>query len=457
MPPQAFSAPISPAGIRSGDGAIGLDDFYAVPAVNQFLFMPTRELWPSASVNGILPMVLMPYKHNGKWVTLKPHAWLRQFRRVEQLTWMPGAPAIIEDKLIFDGGWQERQGARCLNLYRPPQVVLGDASQANRWVDHLNALYPEDTDHIINWLAHRVQHPEQKPNHALVLGGGQGIGKDTLLAPIKHAVGSWNFQDISPTNLLESFNPFVKAVVLRINEAHDLGESERANRFALYERVKIYAATPPEVLRCNEKHLRQYYVPNVLGLIITTNHKSDGVYLPSDDRRHFVAWSHRKKEEFSAEYFNDLWGWLLHEGGNAHIAAYLAQRDLSAFDPCALPRQTAAFFDIVNSGRSPEDAELADVLDELERPEVCSLLMLAASKTGAVLEWILDRRHRRSIPHRLERCSYIACRNPDADDGLWKVNGRRQTLYAREGLTPEQRLQAARDFVLRTTKAADNS
>jgi hypothetical protein len=60
-----------------------------------------------------------------------------------------------------------------------------------------------------------------------VLGGGQGIGKDTLLAPIKHAVGSWNFQDISPTNLLEPFNLFVKAVALRMNEAHDLGESER--------------------------------------------------------------------------------------------------------------------------------------------------------------------------------------------------------------------------------------
>jgi hypothetical protein len=35
------------------------------------------------------------------------------------------------------------------------------------------------------------------------------------------------------------------------------------------------------------------------------------------------------------------------DGGNAHVAAYLAERDLSTFDPFALPRQTAAFFDIV--------------------------------------------------------------------------------------------------------------
>ena len=198
------------------------------------------------------------------------------------------------------------------------------------------------------------------------------------------------------------------------------------------------------MLRCNDKYLRQYYVPNVLGLIITTNHKSDGVYLPSDDRRHYIAWSHRTKEEFTVDYFNRMWTWLLYEGGNEHVAAYLAQRDLSTFNPGAQPRQTAAFFDIVDAGRSPEDAELADVLDELKRPDICTLPMLAASKTAAALEWLVDRRHRRSIPHRMERCGYVTCRNPNADDGLWYINGRRQTLYVKASLAPEQRIQAAR-------------
>jgi hypothetical protein len=168
-----------------------------------------------------------------------------------------------------------------------------------------------------------------------------------------------------------------------------------------------------------------------------------------------LAWSECTKEQFSAAYFNKLWHWLLFEGGNEHVAAYLVQRDLSAFDPCALPRQTSAFFDIVNASVAPEDAELADVLDDMERdehgqpkrPGVCSLLSILTSPNGAALEWLLDRRHRRSIPHRMERCGYIACRNPNTDDGLWRINGRRQTLYVKANLTPEQRLQAARDYV----------
>jgi hypothetical protein len=136
MPPLSST----PTDIRSADGAIGLDDFYAVPASNQFLFMPTREIWPGESVNGVLPPVRMPYKRNGKWVMLKSTAWLKQHRRVEQITWAPGLPEIIEDKLIFDGGWQERPGAHCLNPYRPPQIAHGDAKAATPWLDHLKLL-----------------------------------------------------------------------------------------------------------------------------------------------------------------------------------------------------------------------------------------------------------------------------------------------------------------------------
>ena len=446
-----------PPVIRSADGAIGLEDFYAVPASNQFMFMPTRELWSAESVNSVLPPVQMPQKRNGKYVELKPTAWLNQYRRVEQITWAPGLPEIIEDRLLFDGGWQQRPGAHGLNLYRPPQIVRGDAGKATPWIEHIRMLYPEDGDHIVDWLAHRVQHPGQKPNHALVLGGKQGIGKDMILQPVKMAVGPWNFREISPTNLLETYNPFVKAVVVRMNEAHDLGEGER-NRFMLYERVKIYAAAPPEVLGCTDKYIRRHYVPNVLGLIITTNHKTDGIYLPADDRRHFVAWSERSKEEFTTQYWDKMWTWLLQEDGNEHVAAYLKTYDLSAFNACALPRQTAAFFDIVSANQAPEDADLADALEDLGQPEICCLMSIVTSPRGATLEWLLDKRQARSFPHRLGRCGYVFCRNPDETDrGRWRVNGRRQTLYVKANLAPEQRLRAAREFVLRMEKSAGSS
>jgi hypothetical protein len=439
------------------DGHIGLEDFYAVPGSSQYLYMPTRELWPSISVDTILPRIQTPQKRNGKFVKIKPSVWLKQFRRVEQVTWAPGLPEIVEDRLIADGGWRTHPGAHGLNLYLPPTLTLGDAARAGPWIEHLKTLFPEDAEDITNWLAQRVQSPGTKINHALIMGGGQGIGKDFLLQGLKLAVGPWNFHEISPTDLMGAYNPYAKAVILRMNEAHDLGDSGRADRYAMYERVKVYAAAPPDVLPTVDKYIRRFYVPNILGLIVTTNHKTDGVYLPSDDRRHLVVWSERAKEEFTTEFWNQCWHWLLHEGGAGHVAAYLMQRDLSRFDPCGLPKQTVAFFDIVNASQAPEDAEIADALDELERPDICTLLTIIKTSLGATLEWLLDRKKRRSIPYRMERCGYIAVRNPSAKDGLWRINRRRQSLYARVDLSPARQLQAARDYVLRLETAAGNS
>ena len=176
-----------------------------------------------------------------------------------------------------------------------------------------------DAKHIVKWLAHRVQKPQDKINHALVLGGEQGIGKDTILEPVKRAIGPWNFSEASPQQILGRFNGFLKSVILRVSEARDLGD---VNRFQFYEHMKAYTASPPDVLRVDEKNLREHSVLNCTGVIFTTNRK-DSLYLPADDRRTYVAWSDLTKESFTEEYWADLWRWY-DGGGDRHVAAYLA-------------------------------------------------------------------------------------------------------------------------------------
>ena len=72
------------------------------------------------------------------------------------------------------------------------------ASNADAVAEPYVQIYPGHASHIVHWLAQRVQRPAEKINHALVLGGNQGIGKDTLLEPVKRAVGAWNFNEVSP-------------------------------------------------------------------------------------------------------------------------------------------------------------------------------------------------------------------------------------------------------------------
>ena len=346
-------------------------------------------------------------------------AWLDQNRAVEQMTWYPGKPMIIEDSLVSNGGLIERKGCRCFNLYLPPAPAAGNTELADKWLDHVEMVYPSDAAHIVKWLAQRVQRPHEKVNHALVLGGLQGIGKDTLLEPVKYAIGPWNFNEVSPVNMLGRFNSFVKSVILRVSEARDLGD---VDRYSFYDHTKVYTAAPPDVLRCDEKHLREHAVMNVCGVIITTNHKSDGIYLPADDRRHYVAWSTLTKEDFTPDYWQRLYAWY-DEGGLKHVAAYLAGLDISDFDPKAPPPKTPAFWDIVDANRAPEDAELADVLDIIGSPAAITLAMLQSRADDSFREWLCDRRNRRQIPHRLEACGR-RCRPQRAREG-WPVEGSR--------------------------------
>jgi hypothetical protein len=167
--------------------AVALEDFYALMPMHSYIFAPNGEMWPAASINARIPPVL-PAGAGAKDKPMPASAWLDQNRPVEQMTWAPGLPALICDRLISEGGWIERQGCRVFNLYRPPTIEPGNAAEADRWLDHVHRVFTDDAGHIVRWLAHRVQRPADKINHALVLGGAQGIGKDTLLQPAKAAV-----------------------------------------------------------------------------------------------------------------------------------------------------------------------------------------------------------------------------------------------------------------------------
>jgi hypothetical protein len=418
---------------RKTQTGVTLDDFVAYMPGHNYIFMPAREMWPAASVNARVSPVLGP---DGK--ATAPASWLDENAAVEQATWAPGEPPLINNKLISEGGWIDRPGCRVFNLYRPPSIkrIPGDVSP---WLDLIRKVYPRDADHIVNWLAHRAQRPFEKINHALVLGGKSGIGKDTILEPIKHAVGPWNFAEVSPKQALGRFNGYLKSVILRISEARNLGEYDR---FAFHDHMKVYTAAPPDVLRVDEKNLREHYVPNICGVIITTNHKTDGIYLPSDDRRHYVAWSELSQSDFKPEYWRDLYRWY-DTGGNEHVAEFLGSIDLSNFDAKAPPAKTQAFWEIVDASRAPEDAEMADAIDDLGSPNALTLTQLAATAKVDFAEWLRDRKNSRRIPHRLETCGYVAVRNESAKDGLWKFDGRRQVIYAKADLSVGQRVAAA--------------
>jgi hypothetical protein len=428
---------------------LSVDHFWAYAPMNQYIYEPDGKLWPPPSVNlRVAPIGTGVPDAKGKEKTIPATAWLSRHRSVTGLSWLPGRGRVLKGMKILQSGIFPEPTSAVFNLYQEPVIEPGDAAKAGMWLQHVRVLYPGDADWIFDWLAHRVQRPGEKINHGLLLGGAPGVGKDTLLAPAMRAVGDANVSEISPIQIGEGFNGYRQSVILRISELRDLGDMKP---WGLYESMKVLLAAPPETLAVNTKFVKEYYVPNVVGVVMTTNHKQDGLYLPPDDRRHYVAWSTLpgagEAGALDTAYFAGLWTWF-DSGGYGHVAAWLRARDLSGFNAKAPPRRTKAWHAIVDANRGSEDASLADALETLGYPDVFTLDDLEAAGDAIVKSWLRDLTKHRILPKKLEGEGYEKIRNPVAKSGRWRTGGKDKVIiYGKVKLSQKQQEDMAGELV----------
>jgi hypothetical protein len=245
-------------------------------------------------------------------------------RKVRCATYRPGKP-VITDELIA-GAWQP-----AVNLWRPsilkPAENVTDADVAP-WL-HLAVLLFGDrggpaAKHILDYMAFLVQHQGKKVNHPPVILGEEGIGKDTVFEPLRRALGAHNCATIGPELLTTPFNSgWIDKQCLVINEAHTFHRRETMNV------LKPIIAVPPDTLSVNRKNVPHYTIPNIINVVLFTNH--DDALAPTKGGRRY--WIHRclieKKPDMS--YFTALWDWI-NSGGDAKVFGWLMQRYISAFD-----------------------------------------------------------------------------------------------------------------------------
>lgn len=445
------------------DMPISLNDFIAHAPDHSYIFLGDNATWKGSAINTrIKPVPMLNAKgqpkvnpKTGKASLQKPTDWLDLNRSVEQMTWAPGEPQVILGKMMVKGaGWVRKKGVKVFNLYYPPVLEPGDPRDALPWINHLQKVYPDDWRHITSYLAHRVQRPGEKVNHALLFGGNQGIGKDTILEPVRRAIGPWNFREVNPTRMFDQYNPYLRAVILRINEVRDLGD---VGRFSFYDHIKTITASPPDTFQINDKYLAEHNIVNCCGVVMTTNYKTDGLYLPPDDRRTYVAWSPLERDVFPKEYWADLWDWY-DRGGDRHVMAYLRHYDISAFRPKAPPPQTDAFHAIVNANTASDDDDVADALEELGRPNVVSWDSIEQAANPTLARLMEDKdRYKKRLGHRLESQGYVAIVNPDRRDGAWDYKAplfgakdpvrRRIRLYGKASFSTREIIPLARAFL----------
>ena len=343
-----------------------------------------REEVTRAAFNAVYRHIDCRSVHNAKHRILPGHCFdeNRQAAGAKALagiTYAPGDTVFVSrEGQLYGNRWIDAR----------PDVSAVPPGDVSRWMAHCEAMLPEPSElkHCLDAMAFKVQHPRVKINHAILHGGDEGCGKDTMWAPFIWAVAGPNHRNrsiVDNDNLTSQWGYDLEAEVMILNE---LKEPEARERRALANKLKPIIAAPPETLTINRKGLHPYQMVNRVFVLAFTNDPLP-ISIPSQDRRWFCLWSDAPRMD--ADEARDLWAWY-GAGGFETIARWLLDRDVSRFNPAAAPAVTDFKINMVEHGMSSAESFLVDMMRTRAGP-------FASGVAGGPFHTLLDRIARTGI------------------------------------------------------------
>lgn len=427
-----------------------LTDFRYDETQGRFWDTTTGTLLGPNSVNGAVPRELWPTVNTkkGEVKAVPPATAINAVETgltVEGATWWPGKPKFITDVAVTERGPIETKGAICYNTYiAPPRPkVQGDPTP---WIEHVKKLYPDEAEHehFFNWAAHLLQRPEEKVNHGIVLAGSQGIGKDTMLLPLRQGVGYWNTAEIDPDEIFGIYNSYIKNLLIVVNEVRPHETSHRAMSF--YNALKPLLAAPPEMLLANAKYMTPIPVRNLCRVVLTTNSPLS-VHMPESDRRLFILTSALTREEFEEGYFQKIYHWLKKENGMAAVINWLLDRDISDFDATIPPPMTEGKEQMVHTTNEYRRNYLDDILDGMTDMDVIFPQDMVAYANAAAnfddMDEIKKVLNASNLHIKMDDRGYIAVKNGNS---MWKKGKfQSRTAFVNRRVPKNRRVQLVKE------------
>lgn len=271
--------------------------------------------------------------------------------RADTMTYIPGAAPVTT--------WK---GLTVINLWRKDTTIVPEKGDAKRWVDHLHWLMEKkDAEHFLMWCAYLLQNQQTKINHALLIGGAQRIGKDTLLDPLKRYLGSYNVSEPSAEELKETFTDYLHHKKLVIFQ-----ECQNFDKLNVENKLKPMLASPPDTLRVRLFGQGFYETPNLVQCIFMSNHRN-ALKISKGDGRYYPIWCD-PEEPKTATYYTDLYNWLENENGYGKVIHYLLNLDVSKFQHKAPPPTTSYKQLMIDMSGTDLEMALKERIDNHEKP-----------------------------------------------------------------------------------------
>jgi hypothetical protein len=337
------------------DKAAWYERFAYVVEDDAYFDLIDRKEVSRSSFNAVFRHVACQSIHNGRRVEASvcfdENRQHMNARVLQGITYAAGESVLVaRDGDVYGNRWRDAR----------PDVSGVKPGSVDMWLDHCRTLVPEpaELEHCLNMMAFKLQHPEIKINHAVLHGGDEGSGKDTMWAPFIWSVCGPHLKNrglIDNDSLGSQWGYALESEIILLNE---LKEPEAKERRALANKLKPIIAAPPEMLTVNRKGLHPYDMVNRAFVLAFTNDPVP-ISIPSQDRRWFCVWSSAPRMDPADA--DRMWKWY-RAGGFEAIGKWLMDRDVSKFNPAAAPMLTEFKMNLVEHGMSIAESYLVEMI-----------------------------------------------------------------------------------------------
>lgn len=195
------------------------------------------------------------------------------------------------------------------------------------------------SEYVLSWMAHAVQRPAELPETALILRGRQGTGKSLFCNLFGQLFGQHFVVVSHAKHLVGSFNKHLEhALVVLAEEAFWAGDhhAEGVLKTLISDKVRMIEG----------KFREPYPVSNFVRLMVATN--ADWAVPAGIEERRMVVIEVSDAKMQDHAYFRRLRHQMA-TGGAQALMHWLMGRDISTYDPRAIPKTQALFDQKINS------------------------------------------------------------------------------------------------------------
>ena len=315
--------------------------------------------------------VMLPGERKPTYVI---RAWAEQYIKQAISVGLTYDPSN-SDRIVY------HNNQRFFNTFRgfPYEPEMGDGHLI--FLEHIRWLIGNDcSEYVLDWLAHLIQRPQEKPGTIIIVKGDQGTGKSFIGKMMCELVGHDNSVTITPKRFTSNFNDYLYGrIFVNIDEFYQV---QHMNEKTAEEFRSLITEGDVQL---EKKHVSAMQMRSYHRFYGSTNNVLP-IKLEFNSRRENIFQASKLTEFQDTGYFERLNNALFDREAMCHLMYFLKQRNIKHNIRVALKDTTGREEMYVPA--DPVIRFLHDILYEAEMPAEFRIIYMGGAIDPVVYSWI---------------------------------------------------------------------